>query len=122
MLSARNARTLLATIRIVNGGAALAAPRLVAKRLGSDDPSAATLYALRLFGVRTVLIGLDLLRNDGPVRRNALRAALLVHASDTYAALTAGREGVPARHARMLQAISGLNTVLALRAQPRRRR
>jgi hypothetical protein len=108
---------LLAGIRIANGGAALFAPRLVARRAGSEDPHPTTLYALRLFGVRTVLIGIDLLRRDGPVRRNALNAALIVHASDTLAAFASGREGVPARHARMLQAISGLNTILAVTAR-----
>jgi hypothetical protein len=109
----------LAAIRIVNGAAAVVAPRLVAKRLGAgDDPSPATLYALRLFGIRTVVIGRDLLREQGPTRTNALRAALVVHASDTLAAVAAGREGLPARHARMLRLISSVNTALALLARP----
>jgi hypothetical protein len=62
------------------------------------------------------------LRSEGPVRRNAVRAALVVHTSDTLAAFAAGREGVPARHTHLLQAISGLNTVLAILAQPGRER
>jgi hypothetical protein len=55
------ARTALAAIRIVNGTAALLAPELLLGRLGVDttrDPSGA--YPFRLFGVRTIVIGLDL--------------------------------------------------------------
>ena len=48
----------LALIRLVNGGLALVAPRWLARRLGVDPTAQpAMLYALRMFGIRTVLIG-----------------------------------------------------------------
>jgi hypothetical protein len=52
------ARITLAGIRLFNGVAALFVPTTLARRLGVDpEANPAALYALPLFGVRTVLIG-----------------------------------------------------------------
>jgi len=106
------ARRLLAAIRIANGSVALLAPERLAARLGADPAeSPALLYALRMFGVRTVLIGRDLLRG----KPDAIRVAPLIHASDTIAAALAAASGkVPRRAGILIVAISALNTVLAL--------
>lgn len=113
------ARLLLGGIRIVNGSIGLFYPQLISRQLGSDpaqDPAGH--YALRLFGIRTILIGLDLLRKDGKARDNAISVAPLIHASDTVAALIAARSGVlPDRAATNIVAISAANTVLALLMQ-----
>ena len=67
----RPARYALAAVRLVNGGVGLVAPQLFIGRFDPDRPaSPAAIYAFRLFGVRTILIGLDLLR---PGRASARR-------------------------------------------------
>jgi hypothetical protein len=81
------ARVALAGIRLVNGTAGLVAPEKLAVRLGADPEDPALLYALRLFGVRTVVIALDLLRREP----TALRTAVPIHASDTVAAVLLSR-------------------------------
>ena len=43
-----------------------------------------------MFGIRTVLMGVDLLSSDREVRRHALRDSVLVHGSDTISAARAG--------------------------------
>ena len=114
------ARILLAGIRLLNGGAALFAPKLLARRFG-DDPNSAVIYALRLFGVRTVIIGIELLVPDETVRANALRNAIPIHTSDTISAAFAGMQGqLPRRTSILLTALSGFNTTLAILAQPRK--
>ena len=115
------ARILLAGIRIFNGAGGLLAPKALARRVSPEpEPNPAAIYAFRLFGVRTVKIGADLLSGDAAVREHAARAALGIHASDT---LTAGmlllRGLVTKRAGIMLTAISALNTFLALKARPR---
>src|SRR4051794_10739427 len=90
-LSADQARVALAAIRIVNGGLALFAPNFLLRRLGTDvrrDPSG--VYPFRMFGIRTLLIGADLLTLTGDQRRRATRFAVLIHASDTVCAAWAG--------------------------------
>jgi len=106
------ARRLLGTIRIVNGAAALLAPAQLARRLGTDPVEhPAVLYALRMFGVRTIVIGRDLWQGD----ERAVRVAPLVHATDTAAAALAAATGkIPRRTGSLITAISALNTVLAL--------
>ncbi len=112
------ARILLAGIRLFNGAAALFAPTWMARRLG-DNPNSAVIYALRLFGVRTIIIGVELLVPDEERRANALRYAIPIHASDTLTAALAGIQGqLPPRTSIMLTALSGLNTTLAVLAQP----
>lgn len=113
------ARSLLGLIRFVNGAAALAAPAFVAKELGVERPASdPMLYPLRLFGVRTVVLGAALLSRSEEERRVALRAAPLIHASDTVAALiAAGRGELPRGRALRSVAISAVNTTLAVLAQ-----
>ena len=114
------ARILLAGIRLFNGAAALFAPTLLARRFG-DNPNSAVIYVLRLFGVRTIIVGIELLVPDEELRASALRYAIPIHASDTLSAALAGIQGqLPARVSIMLTAISGVNTALAILAQPRK--
>jgi hypothetical protein len=119
MTAGDSARVALACIRLANGTAALLAPEAFARRLGLDpETDRSALYALRLFGVRTVLIGAQLLGRDGESRERAVRVAPLVHAADTLAAAIAGAAGqLPARGARKAVAVSSVNTVLALLAR-----
>lgn len=111
------ARIALAGIRLVNGIAALVAPGFLARRL-NVDPAAnpSLLYVFRMFGIRTILVAIDLLRPDEARRAAAVRAAVPIHASDTLAALIASSRGQP----RTTVLISALNTALAVLAQPRR--
>jgi hypothetical protein len=115
------ARILLALIRIFNGSAAVLAPQFLSKRLGIDyEANPASLYVWRMFGIRTVLIGADLLLQKGERRQEALRLGIVVHASDTLAAYLAGRSGkMPPKSARMITAISAVNTALAIFASKR---
>ena len=115
------ARITLAGIRLFNGVAALFVPATLARQLGVD-PAAnpAALYALRLFGVRTVLIGAQLLLRDGGVRAHSLRVAPAIHALDASAALIAGERGqLPRRAATTAAIISTVNTLLAMVALKR---
>ena len=115
------ARITLAGIRLFNGVVALFVPATLARQLGVD-PAAnpAALYALRLFGVRTVLIGAQLLLRDGGVRAHSLRVAPAIHALDASAALIAGERGqLPQRAATTAAIISTVNTVLAIVALKR---
>ena len=112
------ARAALGTIRLVNGSAALLAPRVVARRLGDDDPSPGMLYALRLFGARTTVLGAELLLADEELRAAAARVAVFIHAADTAAAIVGGvSERLPRRTAATLAFVSATNTVLALLAR-----
>ena len=115
------ARITLAGIRLFNGVAALFVPTTLARRLGVDpETNPAALYALRLFGVRTVLIGAQLLLRDSRVRAHSLRVAPVIHALDATAALIAGDRGqLPRRAATTAALISTVNTVLAVIAQNR---
>jgi hypothetical protein len=116
------ARVALAGIRMFNGGLALAAPERLNERM-QLEPGA--VYPWRMFGIRTLLIGADLLSNDPAVRRHALRFALLIHVSDTVSAAKAGlTKSISPRAAVTATAISAVNVALALaasRAQPRTR-
>ena len=115
---ARWARVSLGVIRLANGALALVAPDVLGKRLGvSTDTSPGFGYAFRLFGVRTVLLGVDLLRaGDGP-GDPVVRRALVVHPADTVAALVVlGRHELPAKGARVAVAASALNAGLAVLA------
>jgi hypothetical protein len=118
MLSPAAARTLLASIRIANGVAGLLAPELVLRRLGVDtrlDRSGT--YPFRMFGIRTVLIGADLLLLRGDDRRRASRLAVLIHATDTVSAAVTGVRGdLPRKAAILATGISAANTLLAVTA------
>jgi hypothetical protein len=115
------ARITLAGIRLFNGVAALFVPATLARGLGVDpEANRAALYALRLFGVRTILIGVQLLLRDGGVRAHSLRVAPAIHALDATAALIAGERGQLPQHAATTAAlISTVNTVLAIVALKR---
>ncbi len=110
------ARRLLATIRLVNGTAGLLAPELLLRRLGADaDSGRSGVYPFRMFGIRTILIGADLITLRGEERRRAVRLAVVIHATDTIAAATAGVRGdLPRKAAVMTTLISAGNTVLAV--------
>ena len=82
------ARVLLASIRIFNGVMGLVAPQLAARRIGT--PEGAPLYPWRMFGIRTVFIGAELLSRDPAQRDRAVRLALPIHASDTVSAALGG--------------------------------
>jgi hypothetical protein len=111
------ARYALGGVRLAAGTTGLLAPRMIISRFGDEAPSsnAAAIYGLRLFGIRTILIGLDLWRLKGRDLDRAVRAAPLIHASDTATvfALQQNKQLSPER-ARPLLLISGVNTVLAV--------
>ena len=112
---ADTARVTLAGIRIFNGASALLAPKSLARRLGVEEASGPMSYPFRMFGVRTILMGADLLSRDPAVRRRALRMAVVVHACDTVAALSTGVTGaLPRRGAATATAVSALNVMLAV--------
>jgi hypothetical protein len=115
------ARIALASIRLFNGIAALFVPATLARRLGVDpETNRAALYVLRLFGVRTILIGAQLLLLNEGLRAHSLRVAPVIHAVDAAAALIAGERGyLPLRAATTAALISTVNTGLAVVAQKR---
>ncbi|OXM64161.1 hypothetical protein [Amycolatopsis vastitatis] len=112
------ARTTLAGIRIFNGAVGLFAAHRMAAQLGSElGADKAFVYPARMFGIRTLVLGFDLLRlRDGSAAdRRLLREAVLIHATDTAAAAYAGRRGeLPAKAARLTTTISAVNTALAV--------
>ena len=112
------ARYALAAIRIINGLLALVAPSLIIKRFGEEpDKDAAAIYGLRLFGVRTVLIGADLITQQGQPLQHTIRQAVVIHASDTVTAATLGTSGrLRPQMAVPITIISALNTALAIAA------
>ena len=66
MTSRSTARYTLAAIRLFNGGVALFAPETLARRLGADpQANGAVIYVLRMFGIRTVVIGTERIVNGG---------------------------------------------------------
>jgi hypothetical protein len=110
------ARIALACIRLFNGLAALFVPGTLARQLGLDpEANPAALYVFRMFGIRTVLIGLELLVDDER-RAYALRKAPLIHASDTIAAFLASRNKQFPKQGRVIVWISAVNTLLAVLA------
>ncbi|MFI9810050.1 hypothetical protein ACIHEJ_38110 [Streptomyces sp. NPDC052301] len=109
----------LAGIRLLNGAAGLLAPELLIRRFDPDrdPPSPAAVYAFRLFGIRTVLLGLALLTHSGERLREDLREAVLIHGSDTATAATVGLQGhAPPRTAVLTTLISAVNTALSVSA------
>src|SRR4051812_320371 len=109
-------RVALGLVRLVNGVLGLVVPHTLIGRIESGDtPSPAAVYAFRLFGVRTVLLGRDLLWGSDTVRAKAVAEAPLIHGSDTATATLLTVTGrVPIRSGATLIAISGTNTLLAL--------
>jgi uncharacterized membrane protein len=76
-----------------------------------------------MFGVRTILIGSELLSRNPEVRARAVRLAVRVHLTDAIAAAAAGAtRQLPPKGAKLAVLTSSVNTVLALiarKAQPR---
>jgi hypothetical protein len=108
------ARVALACIRLFNGFAALLVPGTLARRLGIDpEANPGAVYVFRMFGIRTVLIGVELLAR-GERRAEALRKAPLIHASDTLAAFLATQSGNFPKQGRVIVWISAVNTLLAV--------
>jgi hypothetical protein len=114
----RIARYALAGIRILNGSVALIAPSVIIRRFGeSPADDSAAVYGLRMFGIRTVVIGADLLVLDGAPLRRALGQAIIIHACDTATAASLGLSGRVRRPwAIALTLVSAANTGLAVTA------
>ena len=118
------ARVSLGLVLLTFGSLALALPRLLVRRIeGPGANSPAAVYAFRMFGIRTVLIGRQLLTRDEAERRSAIEQAPLIHATDTLTAtlLTVGGE-LPRRTGASLIGVSACNTALALAARHRKQR
>lgn len=110
------ARYLLGTVRIINGAAALVVPIQFARAAGFDpqaNPQA--IYWMRMFGVRTVVMGAQLLLLKDEELEAVLRPAAFIHASDVIAAALECRAGrLPPNVARKAMLISSVNVALAL--------
>lgn len=106
----------LAIIRLVNGGLGLLAPSFLVRRLAAPNGSqSVAYYPFRMFGIRTLLLGCDLLILRGPNLERAVKLAVVIHASDTASAVVGGmRHEVPRKTAVLTTAISAINTALAL--------
>jgi hypothetical protein len=104
----------LAAIRIVNGALGLLAPQVLVKRTSTDPKTVEPYYAFRMFGIRTIVLGLDLLSLTGAAQERARAQALVIHATDTACAALGGLRGdLPPKVVRTTVAISAVNTVLA---------
>ena len=112
----RTARQVLAAVRIVNGTLGLFAPRFLIRRLAVDpERDRSGVYPFRMFGVRTIVLGAELLLVDGEELRRATRLAVLIHGTDTLSAITAGIRGdLPRRAALTATLVSAGNTMLAV--------
>jgi hypothetical protein len=110
------ARKTLAAVRLFNGAVALVAPKILLRRLGTDpELDSSGVYPFRMFGIRTVLIGADLLLLRGEELRRARRLAVVIHGSDTLSAAIAWRKGdLPEQSGLVTTLISATNTGLAL--------
>ena len=112
------ARKALACVRIFNGAIGLFAPARMSATLGSTPGEDTRFgYPARMFGIRTLVLGTDLLllKADDPAARRILRQAVLIHATDTAAAAYAGARGeLRGKAAKFTAAISAVNTVLAV--------
>jgi hypothetical protein len=119
------ARYTLGGIRMLSGAVGLLAPAVVIRRLGDTHPdrNAAALYAVRLLGVRGIVLGADLFLLRKRELDGALRSAVLIHGSDTATVLSLSRTGqLGPQRAGPLILLSGVNTLLALAAYLSRRR
>lgn len=89
-------RTALACVRIFNGALGLVAADRMAKSLGDElGDDKRFVYPARMFGIRTLVLGVDLLtlKSGDANARRVLRQAVLIHATDTAAAVYAGKRG-----------------------------
>ena len=105
----------LAAIRLVNGTLAVVAPGFLVRRTSAQPETTDPYYAWRMFGIRTVVLGADLLLLTGEGQARARNQAVLIHATDTLSAIVGGLSGdQPPRIARMTVGISAVNTALAV--------
>jgi hypothetical protein len=108
----------LAAIRLVNGTLGLLAPQVLVKRTSTDLSTTEPYYAFRMFGIRTIVLGYDLLTLTGPAQERARTQAVIIHATDTACAALGGLRGdLSPKVARTAVAISAVNTVLAVVAK-----
>ncbi len=132
-LSRDHARIALASIRLLNGAVALLAPQVMLRRLeaareanpsGDPDPGRVAVYPLRMFGIRTVVLALQLFAGGSSQRAGSVlpgislrrqgEVGVVIHATDAASAIIAGlRRQLPARVAVLASGISVINTVLA---------
>jgi hypothetical protein len=114
------AHLLLAAIRFTNGAAALFFPGALARRIGVDlAESPGLMYFQRMFGIRTIVIAIELAKGDYDRRIYALRVGRIIHATDAASAALAGVRGnVAPRPAVMITVISLFNLALAFLARP----
>jgi hypothetical protein len=121
MTGRKQARIALAAIRLVNGTMAVLTPKMMLRRLGADPgANKVAIYPLRMFGIRTVVLGVDLLAHGSAQRKGSV--GVVIHATDAASAITAGlRRQLPARVALVAAGISLTNTALAaIIARPER--
>ena len=113
-LRREHARIALAAIRLVNGTLALLAPEVMLRRLGADPrTNQVAVYPLRMFGIRTVVLGVELLAGGSLQHKG--KVGVIIHAADAASAIMAGlRRQLPPRVAAVAAAISVTNTALAL--------
>jgi len=87
------ARHALAGVRIINGSLALIEPSVVIRRFGALPASDnAAVYGPRTFGIRIVVLGIDLLGLSERRFARALGQATIIHASAAAALGLSGRE------------------------------
>jgi hypothetical protein len=80
-------RKALGVIRLIFGTFALTLPHVLVRRFsGQGQNETAATYAFRMFGIRTVIIGLELLLLKGAELERAANIAPVIHGSDTVAA------------------------------------
>jgi hypothetical protein len=127
-ISGAVARKSLGVIRIGFGAAALVVPHFLVKNFqakpegpeASRDKAIAAQYAFRLFGIRTVIIGFELLLLKGAALERAANLAPIIHGSDTISAFIAAKYGpLPKRMGIILVAIPAVNTGLSVLARRR---
>ena len=123
MITRRHAIYGLAAVRILNGALGLVAPKVLIKRVDpSTDVSPAAIYAFRMFGIRTIWLGVDLLVRPPAEVQRALQEGVVIHASDLATMVLLGVERkVSTRTALLISAISATNVALAAVALERRR-
>lgn len=107
---------ILAGIRLVNGILGLLAPSFLIRRLGGDPKvDRAAYYPFRLFGIRTIVLAVDLFTMRDDELSRATTTAVVIHAVDTVSAAVGGFSGeVTKKVAWTTTLISAVNTILAL--------
>ena len=117
-MTSDQARVALGVIRLTNGALATLSPNVLIRRLGIvRETNPAATYVFRMFGIRTVFLGLDLLSGEGDGRRRAIERAPAIHAVDALAAIAAGASRqLSIRGALTAAAVSIINLGLAVAA------